>query len=155
MSYVPVNWDSAGSNTPRSCKILPAENPKYIPEIHDSLASYVLGSHFLFLWTFKPMQQPLKKHSHSKNCLIVALNIQIHFIYVLQNFLGQELLVDSPVSQALGSCFESPITPWEIKKNQNGPRTYLMGPGRAVWGKNQIKNLVRLSLETNEYLHME
>ena len=33
------------------------------------------------------------------------------------------------------------------QKNQNGPRTSLMGPGGVVWGeKPSTKNLVRLSL---------
>ena len=39
------------------------------------------------------------------------------------------------------------ITQPRSKKNQNGPRTSLMGPGGVVWGKKpSTKNLVRLPL---------
>jgi len=48
------------------------------------------------------------------------------------------------VSQALGSHFEMLITQPKSKKNQNGPRTSLMGPGGAVWEKTDHKK----SLET-------
>ena len=54
---------------------------------------------------------------------------------------------DSPVHRTPGSHFKMLITQPRSKKNQNGPRTSLMGPGGAVWGKKpSTKNLVRLSL---------
>ena len=61
-------------------------------------------------------------------------------------FLAQEFRVDYPVSQEPGSHFKSPISPWKSKKNLNGPRTSLMGPGGAdLWRKKpDIKNLKRL-----------
>ena len=38
-----------------------------------------------------------------------------------------------------------------MAKNQNGPRTSLMGPGGDVWGKKPTtKNLMRLSLQWNQ-----
>ena len=45
------------------------------------------------------------------------------------------------MSQAPESHFKSPITPWKIAKNQNGPWTSLMGPGGADWWKNQIQKI--------------
>jgi len=54
---------------------------------------------------------------------------------------------DSPVHRTPGSHFKMPITQPIGKKNWNGPRTCLMGPGGVVWGKKlSTKNLVRLSL---------
>ena len=51
------------------------------------------------------------------------------------------------MSQAPGSHFKMLITQPRSKRNQNGPRTTLMGPGGAVWEKKpSTKNLVRLSL---------
>ena len=52
-----------------------------------------------------------------------------------------------PVHRTPGSHFKMLITQPRNKKNQNGPRTSLMGPGGVVWGKKpSTKNLVRLSL---------
>jgi len=75
VSYVPEKRDFPVSYTPGSRKIWPAKNPKwsyiagshdspvsYAPGSQDSPVSYVPGSRFLFLWSFKPMQQALKKH---------------------------------------------------------------------------------------------
>jgi len=54
---------------------------------------------------------------------------------------------DSPVHRTPGSHFKMPITQPIGKKNRNGPRTCLMGPGGVVWGKKpSTKNLMRLSL---------
>ena len=54
---------------------------------------------------------------------------------------------DSPVHRIPGSHFKMLITQLRSKKNRNGPRTALMGPGGDVWGeKPSTKNLVRLSL---------
>jgi len=46
---------------------------------------------------------------------------------------------DSLVSQAPGSHFKMLVTQPRSKKNQNGPRTSLMGPGGAVWEKTDFK----------------
>ena len=45
------------------------------------------------------------------------------------------------MSQAPGSHFKMLITQPRSIKNQNGPRTSLMGPGRAVWGKNRLQKI--------------
>ena len=55
--------------------------------------------------------------------------------------------LDSPVHRTPGSHFKMLITQPRSKKNRNAPRTSLMGPGGAVWGKKpSTKNLVRMSL---------
>ena len=55
--------------------------------------------------------------------------------------------LNSPVHRTPGSHFKMLITQPRSKKNRNSPRTSLMGPGGAVWGKKpRTKNLVRLSL---------
>jgi len=113
VSHVPESWDTPVSYTPGSQKIWSAENPKwsyvpgscnspvsYVPGSWDSRVSYVPGSRFLFPWSFKPMQQPLKKHPLKKNSIIVALTIKMHIIHVSKFFLAQEFLINSPVSQA-------------------------------------------------------
>jgi len=43
--------------------------------------------------------------------------------------------LDSLVHRTPGSHFKMLITQPRSKENQNGPRTSLMGPGGAVWGK--------------------
>ena len=41
-----------------------------------------------------------------------------------------------------GEQFKMLITQPRSKKNQNGPRTSLMGPGGAVWGeKNRLQKI--------------
>ena len=57
-------------------------------------------------------------------------------IYVWKSFLAPEFLGDSPVSWVPGTCFKSTIT-----KNQNGPRTSLVRPEWANWGKNGSKKI--------------
>ena len=55
--------------------------------------------------------------------------------------------LDSPVHRTPGTHFKMPITQPIGKKNQNGPRTCLMGPGGVVWGKKpNTKNRVRVRL---------
>ena len=66
---------------------------------------------------------------------MLAFTIQIQFKHVWTFFLSQGLWGDSPVSQAPGSHLKMLITQPRSKKNQNGPRTSLMGPGGAVWGE--------------------
>ena len=43
------------------------------------------------------------------------------------------------MSQAPGIHFKMLITQSRSKKNQNGPRTSLMGSGGVVWGKTEYK----------------
>jgi len=58
--------------------------------------------------------------------------------------------LDSSVHRTPGSPFKMLITQPRSKKNRNGPRTSLMGPGGAFLGeKPSTKNLVRLSLKVN------
>ena len=73
------------------------------------------GVVFCFFEPSSP-RNSLERNTHSKNCLIVALSIQIHFIHVWKIHLAQEFWVDSPVSQAPGSLFESWISTWKNKK---------------------------------------
>jgi len=92
------------------------------------------------------MQQPLKQHSF-KNYLLVALTIQMHFIHVIKIFFAQEFLVDSPVSQAPESRFESPIAPWKSKKIKTALGHLEWDQERQFVGKKpDQENLMRLSL---------
>ena len=68
---------------------------------------------------------------------------------VLSTILGHQQInyCDSLVHRTPGSHFKMPITQPMGKKNQNGPRPSLIGPGGVVWGKKpSTQNLVRLSL---------
>ena len=58
--------------------------PMYLGS-QDSLVSYVPGSRFLFLWTFKPMLQPLKQHSFKK-LLYIGINYTKTVYTCLKNF---------------------------------------------------------------------
>jgi len=49
-------------------------------------------------------------------------------------------------AQDTGESFENAYNSAKKQKNQNSPRTSLIGPGGAVWEKTDYKNLVRLSL---------
>ena len=46
---------------------------------------------------------------------------------------------DSPIHKTPGSHFKNAYNSAKKQKNQNGPRTSLMGPGGVVWGKIEYK----------------
>jgi len=76
-----------------------------------------------------PIIRPtIHSNIHSKNCFIIAFTIQIEFKHIRKIFLAEGFWGDSPVSYAPGSHFKMPITQPKGKKNQNGPRTSLVGP---------------------------
>ena len=58
-----------------------------------------------------------------------------------------EACIKGTVLGTPGSHFKMLTNRPRSKTNRNGPRTSLMGPGGAVWGKKpSTKKLVRLSL---------
>ena len=65
----------------------------------------------------------------------------MQFKHVRKFFQTQGFWGHSLVSQAPGSHFEMLITQPKSKKNPNGPRTSLMGPGGAGWGKNWLQKI--------------
>ena len=94
---------------------------------------YLLGSRFLFLWTFKPMLQPLKQHSFKK-LFSFSFTIQIKFKHILKFFLTEGFWGDSPVSQAPGSHFKRLITQPRSKKSKC-PEDISNGTRRSCLGK--------------------
>jgi len=67
-----------GVETPRCPMYQGVKTLQYFVS-QNSPVSYVPGSRFLFLWTFKPMLQPLKQHSFKK-----LFNINIYHTNTVQ-----------------------------------------------------------------------
>jgi len=105
------------------------------------------------MWTFKPMQLPLKQHSFKKMSKSND-NYTKTFDLCWTIFLAQEFLGDYLVYKALGSCFKSQITRWTGQKNWNCYRTSLMGTEWADWWKKRVqksRDTVSISIKTNSY----
>ena len=92
---------------------------------------------FLFLWSFKPMQQPLKKQSFKK-LSNSSINYTNAFYSCLKNFPRPRTFGQLPGVPSTGESFWKSNN-YVKKQKKNGPRTSLMGPGGAIWGKTQTK----------------
>ena len=147
VSYVLGSCNSPVSYTPGSHKFDPLkiQNCPMYRGVATPHCPKLRGVILLFVWTFKPMLLHLKRHSFKK-----LSNISIYFTNTVQT-----CLKIFPYSRFLG-WLNGVLSTWESfwntynpksKKNQNGPRISLMGPGGANWGKKPTtRNLVRLSL---------